>query len=147
MAFNSIVNDSRLLKAHVPTSKICLLLLLNLLQIYYRFASATIYDRAECRSCPLSLLHLTHAVMMSAFVAPPSPCLCRRHMYVDGPFWRCEVTPAAAAIFDAPAVILIPAVGAVCVPITYPGHWDELLTLSCTIKISGVAIRVTIAWN
>ena len=50
MVFNSIVNDSRLLKAHVQTSKICLLLLLNLLQIYYRFASATIYDRAECRS-------------------------------------------------------------------------------------------------
>ena len=50
LVFNSIVNDSRLLKAHVPTSKICLLLLLNLLQIYYRFASATIYDRAECRS-------------------------------------------------------------------------------------------------
>ena len=50
LAFNSIVNDSRLLKAHVPTSKICLLLLLNLLQIYYRFASATIYDRAECQS-------------------------------------------------------------------------------------------------
>ena len=50
LAFNSIVNDSRLLKARVPISKICLLLLLNLLQIYYRFASATIYDRAECRS-------------------------------------------------------------------------------------------------
>ena len=50
MAFNSIVNDSRLLKAHVPTSKICLILLSNLLQIYYRFDSATIYDRAECRS-------------------------------------------------------------------------------------------------
>ena len=33
LAFNSIVNDSSLLKAHVPTSKICLLLLLNLLQI------------------------------------------------------------------------------------------------------------------
>ena len=49
LAFNSIVNDSRLLKAHVQTSKICLLLLLNLLQIYYRFASATICDRAECR--------------------------------------------------------------------------------------------------
>ena len=50
LAFNLIVNDSRLLKAHVPTSKICLLLLLNILQIYYRFTSATIYDRAECRS-------------------------------------------------------------------------------------------------
>ena len=31
LAFNSIVKDSRLLKAHVPTAKICLLLLLNLL--------------------------------------------------------------------------------------------------------------------
>ena len=49
LVFNSIVNDSRLLKAHIQTSKICLLLLLDLLQIYYRFASATIYDRAECR--------------------------------------------------------------------------------------------------
>ena len=37
LAFNSIVNDSRLLKANVPTSKICLLLLLNLLQIYSVF--------------------------------------------------------------------------------------------------------------
>ena len=35
LAFNSIVNDSRLLKAHVQTSKICLLLLLNLLQICF----------------------------------------------------------------------------------------------------------------
>ena len=50
LVFNSIVNDSRLLKAHVQTSKICILLLLNLLQIYYRLASATIYDRAECWS-------------------------------------------------------------------------------------------------
>ena len=33
LAFNSIVNDSRLLKAHVQTSKICLLLPLNILQI------------------------------------------------------------------------------------------------------------------
>ena len=50
LVFNSIVNDSRLLKAHLQTSKICLLLLMNLLQIYYRFAFATIYDRADCRS-------------------------------------------------------------------------------------------------
>ena len=44
LVINLIVNDSRMRKADVPTSKICLLLLLNLLQIYYRFASATIYD-------------------------------------------------------------------------------------------------------
>ena len=47
LAFNSIADNSRLLKGHVPTSKICLLLLLNLLQICDRSASATIYDRAE----------------------------------------------------------------------------------------------------
>ena len=42
LAFNSIVNDSQLLKEHALTFKICLLLLLSLPQIYYRFASATI---------------------------------------------------------------------------------------------------------
>ena len=33
LAFKSMADNSKLLKAHVPTSKICLLLLLNLLQI------------------------------------------------------------------------------------------------------------------
>ena len=50
LLFSSIVNFRKLLRAHVQTSKICLLLLLNLLQIYLRSASATICDRAECRS-------------------------------------------------------------------------------------------------
>ena len=50
LAFSSVVDHSKLLKPHVQTSKICLLLLLNLLQICYKFTSATIYDRAECRS-------------------------------------------------------------------------------------------------
>ena len=47
---NSMVDCSKLLKGHFSTSKICLLLLLNLPQICYRFTSATIYDRAECQS-------------------------------------------------------------------------------------------------
>ena len=63
LAFNSIANDSRLVKAHVQTSKICLLLLLNLLQIYYRFVSATIYDRAECRSCLVNVVGLGHSTI------------------------------------------------------------------------------------
>ena len=55
LVFNSIVDCSKLLKGHVSTSKFCLLLLLNLLQVYYRSASAMIYDRAECRSSFLVL--------------------------------------------------------------------------------------------
>ena len=48
LAFNSIADRSRLLEANVQTSKICLLSLLDLLQICDRSASATICDGAEC---------------------------------------------------------------------------------------------------
>ena len=49
-AFSSVADHHRWLERHVPTSKICSLLLLNLLQICYRSASATFYDLFECQS-------------------------------------------------------------------------------------------------
>ena len=58
LAFSSVVNFRKLLKAHVQTSKICLLLLLNLLKSTTDLLQICVYDRVECRSRYFSMPHL-----------------------------------------------------------------------------------------
>ena len=50
LAFNSVADNRRLLERHVQTSKICLLLLLNLLKSTTDLLQICVYDRVECRS-------------------------------------------------------------------------------------------------
>ena len=50
LAFSSVADNRRLLERHVQTSKICLLLLLNLLKSTTDLLQICVYDRVECRS-------------------------------------------------------------------------------------------------
>ena len=85
LAFSSVADNRRLLERHVQTSKICLLLLLNLLKSTTDLLQICVYDGVECRS--RNIIHLTWGVPFSRALKKKAETrsrnLCSSHLGTD----------------------------------------------------------------